>query len=62
MLSSLLLRLQRHNEQRLNEAFRSGAHVMLIFSYAGGGQFDGYAQMTSMAEGHRVRPSLQPCQ
>ena len=49
---------QRHNEQRLNEAFRSGASVMLIFSYAGGGQFDGYAQMTSMAEGQRVSLSL----
>ena len=43
---------------RLNEAYQTGAHVMLIFSYAGGGQFDGYAQMTSLAEGFRVRPSL----
>lgn len=33
---------------------------MLIFSYAGGGQFDGYAQMTSPAEGHRVRSAPTP--
>jgi len=35
----------RGNQEKLNEAFRSAAHVILIFSVNGSGCFQGYAKM-----------------
>lgn len=37
----------RGNQEKLNEAFRSASHVILIFSVTGSGCFQGYAKMLS---------------
>jgi len=38
---------QRHNEERLNEAFSNAPHVVLLFSVNMSGCFQGYAKMVS---------------
>merc|ERR1719215_1775051 len=45
---------QRKNEQKLNDAFRSGGAAILIFSVNKSGAFQGYARMRS------VRPIAMP--
>eukprot|EP00435_Cladocopium_sp_Y103_P044172 s1820_g12.t1 len=35
----------RSNQEKLNEAFRSASHVILVFSVTGSGCFQGYAKM-----------------
>eukprot|EP00891_Asterochloris_glomerata_P001052 jgi/Astpho2/1052/gw1.00017.23.1_t len=40
---------QRHNEEKLNDAFKSASEVLLVFSVNGSGHFQGYARMTSPA-------------
>jgi len=67
------LRVQRHNEDKLNEAFRTAPGVFLIFSVNMSGRFQGYARMASPAARQQARPrgpraepvvtplTLQPC-
>ncbi|KAH7428832.1 hypothetical protein KP509_09G019800 [Ceratopteris richardii] len=45
---------QAMNEQILNEAFETAEKVLLIFSVNMSGHFQGYAQMTSPIERHKV--------
>ena len=35
----------RSNQEKLNDAFRSASHVILVFSVTGSGSFQGYAKM-----------------
>eukprot|EP00913_Durusdinium_trenchii_P019700 g18520.t1 len=37
----------RNNQEKLNEAFQSASHVILVFSVTGSGCFQGYAKMLS---------------
>eukprot|EP00884_Botryococcus_braunii_P020915 jgi/Botrbrau1/7507/Bobra.0095s0043.1 len=44
---------QKHNEEKLQDAFRSGASVYLLFSIVQSGHFQGYARMTSGVSSHK---------
>ena len=46
--------VQRHNEEKLNAAFRAGSTVLLVFSVNMSGHFQGYAKMQSMVSRQRV--------
>ena len=43
--------MQRHNEQKLREAFEQSKDVFLIFSVNSSGHFQGYARMVSIGQG-----------
>ena len=53
--------VQRHNEEKLNAAFRAGSTVLLVFSVNMSGHFQGYARMTSLVTRQRVSIPLAPC-
>lgn len=46
--------MQRHNEEKLNEAFRQKCGVFLIFSVNQSGHFQGYARMQSYVSRDQV--------
>lgn len=46
---------QRHNEQKLREAFEQSKDVFLIFSVNSSGHFQGYARMVSIGQGQGTR-------
>ena len=46
--------MQRHNEDKLNEAFAQKCGVYLIFSVNMSGHFQGYARMMSYVSRQRV--------
>ena len=46
--------LQRHNEQKLREAFERSKDVFLIFSVNMSGHFQGYARMISVGNQNQV--------
>ena len=46
--------LQRHNEQKLREAFERSKDVFLIFSVNMSGHFQGYARMVSVGNQNQV--------
>jgi len=52
--------VQRHNEDKLNEAFRTAPGVFLIFSVNMSGRFQGYARMASPAARQQARPRAPP--
>ena len=43
--------MQKHNEQKLREAFEQSKDVFLIFSVNSSGHFQGYARMVSIGQG-----------
>ena len=47
--------MQRHNEEKLNEAFRTAPGVFLAFSVNMSGHFQGYARMASPASRQQAR-------
>ena len=47
--------VQRHNEEKLNAAFRAGSTVLLVFSVNGSGHFQGFAKMVTLVNRQRVR-------
>ena len=49
---------QKHNEEKLNEAFAQKCGVYLIFSVNMSGHFQGYARMMSYVSRQQVRSSL----
>ena len=49
-----LLRVQRHNEEKLNDAFCTAAGVFLVFSVNMSGHFQGYARMASPVSRQQV--------
>lgn len=52
--------LQRHNEQKLREAFERSKDVFLIFSVNMSGHFQGYARMISVGNQNQVCFSCKP--
>lgn len=50
-----LVRVQRHNEEKLNDAFCTAAGVFLVFSVNMSGHFQGYARMASPVSRQQVR-------
>ena len=50
--------LQKHNEQKLCEAFDHSKDVFLIFSVNMSGHFQGYARMVSTSNSRQVLPLL----
>lgn len=52
--SACLWLLQRHNEQKLQEAFERSKDVFLIFSVNMSGHFQGYARMVSVGNQNQV--------
>jgi hypothetical protein len=46
---------QKHNEEKLNEAFRQKCGTFLIFSVNMSGHFQGYARMMSYVQRDQVR-------
>lgn len=46
---------QKHNEEKLNEAFRQKCGVFLVFSVNNSGHFQGYARMMSYVSRDQVR-------
>lgn len=49
-----MLRVQKHNEEKLNEAFRTAPGVFLFFSVNMSGHFQGYARMASPVSRQQV--------
>lgn len=58
----LMAVVQRHNEEKLNAAFKADSTVLLVFSVNMSGHFQGYAKMTTLVTRGRVSPcSFCPC-
>ncbi len=55
---AVLMCVQRHNEDKLNEAFRTAAGVFLVFSVNMSGHFQGYARMASAVSRQQVCLSI----
>ena len=55
---SWLCCLQKHNEQKLCEAFEQSKDVFLIFSVNMSGHFQGYARMVSTSNSRQVLPAV----
>ena len=56
-----LVRVQRHNEEKLNDAFCTAAGVFLVFSVNMSGHFQGYARMASPVSRQQVRRTRLTC-
>ena len=56
-----LVCVQRHNEEKLNDAFCTAAGVFLVFSVNMSGHFQGYARMASPVSRQQVQRECLTC-
>ena len=52
--------LQKHNEDKLVDAFRTASHVYLVFSANMSGHFQGYAKMSGLPFRHQQVTNSNP--